>query len=154
MDFPALQFPPEMLLAIAAGEPDFDVAARFGYPASEFTTLRELPSYKAALQKAQEVVDVHGEDAEVVEHAILLTMAGGISRDLYEVYHRGNTPLDMKVRIANSLYQREGQLRDRLRPKAAQPASSGPGFTINITIPSVGERPAEKLVLDAGGTEA
>lgn len=138
LNLPTLPFPPDMLLAIAAGhDTDFNIAAAYGIPASEFSVIRETASFKAALAKAQEVVDANGEDAEVVEHALLQTMAGEITKSLYEVYHQGVTPTDMKIRIASVLYNREDQMRNRLRPKAQGPAhAAGEGFKIIINIPS------------------
>lgn len=131
----ALPYPPAMLIGLAAGlEAPYDVAARYGYTRSKYDEIERTPAFRSALSKVQEVVAAHGVDAETVEHTVLQEMTARVTRQLFAKFTDPKTPLDMQVKLANTLYTREGALKQRLQPKAA--SAAGVGFSITIALPN------------------
>lgn len=132
-------YPPALLIGLAAGmEPRYDVAARYNISSVQLDTMMAQKGFRAALDKATEMIAANGLDTEVVAHTILQELTAKITRDLYDKYTQGSTPLDIKVKIANVLYARETQLRQRIQPDKKDEKDTGPGFSININFPDGG----------------
>lgn len=128
-------YPPEMLVALAANlAPELDVAARYGYSASEFRKLRETAPFQAALKQAKDMVQEHGYDADMVDYTTIQTMTGKVTAQLFEMFYMRNISADTKVKIAQALYQREERMRGRVKSEKANPNGGG-GFSITINIP-------------------
>lgn len=130
-------YPPAMLIGLVAGmEPKYDVAARYGVSSAQLDTLMDQPAFKAALAKAKELVDLNGVDEEMMAFSVLQGLTSRVVRDLYTTYMNRDTPTDTKVRIANALFARENQLRQRVHPAKQVQGGDGAGFTININLPA------------------
>lgn len=132
-DLENLPYPPQMLVGIVAKlEPEFDVAARFGYPSDKYKKLRETAAFKNALAKVQASMADSGLDAESVEHAMLQEMTAVITKELFADFKmRGGLKPDERIRMGNALYNRENQLSQRLTPKNK---NTGDSDKFSITI--------------------
>lgn len=132
-------YPPALLIGLAAGmESPYDVAARYNISSRELDKLMQQTGFRAALDKATEMIAENGLDTEVVAHTVLLELTSKITKDLYDKYTQSATPLDLKVKIANVLYTREAQLRQRVQPVRKDTENAGGGFSININFPDGG----------------
>ena len=141
-------YPPAMLIGLAAGlEPKYDVAARYGVDSRQLDKLMTQKGFLAALDKAKEVVGANGVDEEVVAFSLLQEITSRITKDLYLQYHKLHTTPDTQVKIANTLFARENQLRQRVHPNKTAATAQGSGFTININLPAMPNTPAQTVTI-------
>lgn len=142
-------YPPQMLVALAAKLDDpYTVAATYGYPASEYDRIKDTPAFKAALAKAEESLQGSGLDIDTAGYSLLQEMSQSIAQNLYTTYHHHATPVETKVKIAATLFAREAQLRERVKPKAQNQQGNG-GFQIIFNIPQLSDSKKEPIVIEA-----
>ena len=134
-------FPPQMLVGIAAGlEPAEEVAARFGYSSEEYRALSKTRAFQQALAKVAAAMDASGLSPEMVELSLLQEMTAKVTRRVFSLLMSpAMEPADL-ARLANLLYTRENSLAERVRKMVDgdrdESVSSGPGFVINISLPT------------------
>lgn len=146
-------FDPKLVSLIAAEVADpFDLAAEFGIPASAFRRLRETPAFKAALEHARKELEETGFSAEYAEMLILQEALPRMQRELITKFHQANTSLDQKIKLYEMAEKSLLARRARLSPKQTG-ATAGPGFSITINVPQVGEQPARSITIEGAAKE-
>jgi len=136
---PLIDTPVQMIHEIAVGlEPPHEIAARYGYSASEYRTLATTKWYKRALAKAVEEQEAQGFTQQMKMRVMAETL-------LVHTYHaaKASDSVQNKLDVAKYL----AKIAD-MEPKPNQQVTTDNGFNIIINIPDYGQATDKQITVE------